>query len=279
MSKQRTRFSVPEWIAFMKIFYIAEITGKVGIWTVKKTIGYVKKAYSPDFIIANANRATGGNGLGKEHAGYLKKMGVGCITGGDCMFQKQDLLQSLTAMPFVLRPANISENSPGRGYHYFFTGKKEKLAVISLLGRYGRYRMLADNPFSFIEKTIQAVQKQTNYIFVDFCSSATAEKKALAYFLAGKVSALIGSGAHAATADEQLLYGSTAFITDAGRTGSFQSVGGYAPAQKIEQYRTGLFEYPCESWDRPYLQGLTLTIDDYGKARSIERVRIGPETA
>ncbi|MGP1529975.1 MAG: TIGR00282 family metallophosphoesterase [Treponema sp.] len=263
----------------MKIFYIAEITGKVGIWTVKKTIGDIKKVYNPDFIIANANRATGGSGLGKEHANYLKKMGVDCITGGDCMFQKQDLVQSLAAMPFVLRPANISQSSPGSGYHYFFTGKKEKLAVISLLGRYGRYRMLADNPFSFIEKTIQAIQAQTNYIFVDFSSSATAEKKALAYFLAGKVSALIGSGAHAATADEQLLYGTTAFITDAGRTGSFQSVGGYVPAQKIEQYRTGLFEYPYESWDTPCLQGLTLTVDECGKAQAIGRVRIGTEVS
>ena len=298
----------------MKIFYIAEITGKAGVWAVKKNIAEIKRCYQPDFIIANADTATGAGGLGKQHAGYLRKMGIDCITGGDCIFQKKDLVENLPQMPFVLRPCNIPEQSPGAGYRYFTARSGEKLAVISILGRVGRHRLLADNPFTLMQALLPKIEKETPFVTIDFSSTATAEKQTMAFFLAGKVSALIGSGTGAATADERLMTAEyaafavdsaahthirqvvsdvqldaqtvaaeesgglhsrqTAYITDAGRTGSFDSVGGHAPSGKIREYRTGLFEYPQETWQRVCVQGVDIELDGSGGARSIRRVRI-----
>lgn len=284
----------------MKIFYIAEITGKVGVWAVKKKIAEIKKCYRPDFIIANADKATGAGGLGKQHAGYLKKMGVDCITGGDCIFQKQDLVDTLSQLPFVLRPCNMPEYSPGKGYRIFTTRTGEMLAVISLLGRVGHHRLLADNPFTAIQNILSKIEQATPFIVVDFSATATGEKQALAFFLAGRVSAVVGSGTGAVTADKRLMSvyegcwnmpyanalhsnmsGSTeqktkktAYITDAGRTGSFDSVGGYAPAGKIREYRTGLVEYPQETWQSVCVQGLMIILDGAGSAQSLESVRL-----
>ena len=293
----------------MRIFYIAEITGKVGVWAVKKNIAEIKRRYQPDFIIANAGMATGAGGLGKQHAGYLRKMGIDCITGGDCIFQKKDLVENLPQMPFVLRPCNLPEHSLGAGYRSFTTRSGEKLAVISLLGRVGHHRLLADNPFTLMQGILPDIERETPFIMVDFSSTATAEKQTMAFFLAGKVSALIGSGTGAATADERLMSAEcglsagfaaaeytdtaamqtasaeseknggrqnrkTAYITDAGRTGSFDSVGGHAPSGKIREYRTGLFEYPQETWQRVCIQGVDIELDGAGGALSIERVRI-----
>ena len=291
----------------MNIFYIAGITGKAGVWAVKKNIAELKRRYQPDFIIANADMATGAGGLGKQHAGYLRKMGIDCITGGDCIFQKKDLVENLAQMPFVLRPCNLPEHSPGAGYRYFTARSGKKLAVISLLGRVGCHRLLADNPFTLMQALLPHIATETPFIVVDFSSIATAEKQTMAFFLAGKVSALIGSGTGAAAADERLLSADagvsgagassvscthtgmqcagaetdavqhckkTAYITDAGRTGSFDSVGGYAPSSKIREYRTGLFEYPQETWQRVCVQGLDIELDGAGGAQSIQRVRI-----
>ena len=288
----------------MNILYIAEITGKVGVWAVKKNIAELKRRYQPDFIIANADLATGAGGLGLQHAGYLRKMGIDCITGGDCIFQKKDLVENLPQMPFVLRPCNLPEHSPGAGYRYFTARNGKKLAVISLLGRVGRHRLLADNPFTLMQTLLPHIVGETPFIVVDFSSIATAEKQTMACFLAGMVSALIGSGTGAATADERLLSADpdvsglvagnahpnmqsagaktgaaqqrrkTASITDAGRTGSFDSVGGYAPSSKIREYRTGLFEYPQETWQRVCVQGVDIELDGAGGALSIHRVRI-----
>lgn len=293
----------------MRIFYIAEITGKAGVWAVKKNIAEIKRRYQPDFIIANAAMATGAGGLGKQHAGYLRKMGIDCITGGDYIFQKKDLVENLPQMPFVLRPCNLPEHSLGAGYRYFTARNGEKLAVVSILGRVGRHRLLADNPFTLMQALLPKIERETPFIVADFSSTATAEKQTMAFFLAGRISVLIGSGTGAATADERLMSAEcdlsgagsadahidmqtatvetgceqqsrkTAYITDAGRTGSFDSVGGHAPSGKIREYRTGLFEYPQETWQRVCIQGLDIELDGAGGALSIERVRIEMPTA
>ena len=287
----------------MKIFYIADITGKVGVWAVKKTIADMKRIYQPHVIIAHANMTTGTGGLGKQHASYLRKMGIDCIVGGDCIFQKKDLVENISQMPFVLRPFNLPSQSPGRGFRLFNTKAGVPIGIVSLLGRVGHYRLLADNPFTAVQTLFSTISKETPYIIVDFSSTATAEKQTMAFFLAGRVSAVIGSGTGAATADCQIIDATaqgdssasdnsmsnhtilsadtvcaahrlTGYITDAGRTGSFDSVGGHAPAGKIREYRTGLFEYPQETWQRVCLQGLVLELDNTGSTRAVERIAI-----
>ncbi|MGP1593649.1 MAG: TIGR00282 family metallophosphoesterase [Treponema sp.] len=257
----------------MRVAYIAEITGKSGVFTVKKLLGTLKKEYHPDFIVANANSATGAGGLGKQHALYLKKLGIHCITAGDFIFHKADTVEALDSLRFVLRPFNIPEASPGVGYN-FFTRSQHRIAVISLLGRVGYHRMLADNPFTAISSLLPKIQHEVSAILVDFSASATAEKQTMGFFLAGKVSAVIGSGTKALTADSRILADGTAYITDAGRTGSLDSVGGYEPYQKIQEYRSGLCEYAPDSWKKLCLQALIIDIDPAGTASEITPVRL-----
>ncbi len=256
----------------MKILYIAEITGKAGVWLVKTKLHDLKQKYSPDFVIANGNSATGSGGLGKQHAGYLKKLGIDCITAGDLAFQKKDLVDVLDNTFYVLRPVNLPYTSPGRGYKFAYSTKNEKLAIISLLGRIGSHKIMSENPYIEAEKLVAKLQNETDFIFIDFSSFATAEKQALAFMLDGKVSAVIGSGTRVQTADERILQKGTAYITDAGRTGSLNSVGGYAVKEKLQEYISCLPDFGRDTWERPVIQGLFLEIGAQGKAVKIERV-------
>ncbi len=257
----------------MKILYISEITAKAGIWLVKKKLKALKKEYNPDFVIANANSATASGGLGRQHAGYLHKMGIDCITGGDLIFQNPDLVSSIDNISYVLRPYNLTAEAPGRGWKFLYNkNTKEKLAVVSILGRISSHRIMAENPYTYADELVEKLKQDTNFILVDFSAFATGEKQAFAYMLDGKVSAVIGSGAKVQTADNCILENGTAYITDAGRSGSLNSVGGYEIEHKIREYRTCLPDYGREAWDNPCIQGLSLTLDEQGKATDITRI-------
>ncbi|CEM63126.1 YmdB family metallophosphoesterase [Treponema phagedenis] len=262
----------------MKIIYIAELIGKVGVFLVKELLPQLRKQYRPDFIIANANSATGFSGLGRQHAGYLHKLGVDCITAGESIFQKPDLTEKLDTLSYVLRPMNVSSESPGKGMGIFYSNlNKKKLAVISLLGRMGIRKIVADNPFPFLLETIEKIKQETSAVIVDYAALSTAEKQTMGFFLNGKVSAVIGSGNKVPTADETILSEKTAYITDSGRTGSFYSVGGFDPQGKIQEYKTGLFNLTRHSWECPYLQGIVLEVNDDGTAKTIERIIVSGE--
>ncbi|PIE98330.1 MAG: metallophosphoesterase [Treponema sp.] len=261
----------------MRVVYISEITGKPGIWLVKKLLPEIQKRYNPDFIIANANSATASSGLGKRHAGYLRKMGINCITLGDNAFRKPDLVQSLNEINYVLRPVNLSSKSPGRGIKLFSThcfNDECKVAVISALGVFGAHRIKADNPFVNLEAILEEILEKTSFVFVDFASFSSAEKQTMGFFLDGKVSACLGSGTKVATTDARVSEKGTAFVTDAGRTGSFMSVGGFLPANKIREYKTGLPEFMEDCWEGLTLQGFYVDVDESGKAKNIKRILI-----
>ncbi|MGP1438154.1 MAG: YmdB family metallophosphoesterase [Treponema sp.] len=252
----------------MKLLYIASIVGKPGLFTVKYTLPSLQEKYKPDIIIANANMASGTGGLQKAHAVSLRKMGIDVITGGEYIFSKKDLVESLELMPYVLRPFNLSSMSPGVGVI-----QKGDATIISVLGMIGQYKMLVNNPFTLIEDLVDNIKTKT--IIIDFVSYATAEKKTLFFMLKGRVSAIIGNGTLVATNDLDI-YGEsdskTAYITDAGRTGSYNSVSGYIPSYKIEEYLTCLPNYPRDCWNSLALQGVFIEFDEKGVAIRTERV-------
>ncbi len=256
----------------MKIVYVAEITGKTGVWVVKTTLKNLKRKFTPDFIIANANSATGSSGLGKQHAGYLKKLGIDCITVSDSAFQKKDLVDTFDTISYVLRPANLPAISPGRGFKIFRTEKGERIAVVSVIGRIGHHKIMGENPYIETEKIVEKLRVNTDLIFIDFSSLATAEKQAFGFMLDGKVSAVIGSGSKVQTADACILPNGTAYITDAGRTGSLNSVGGYAAESKIMEYKSSLPDFGKETWEMPVIQGIYLETDENGRTLQVERI-------
>ena len=259
----------------MKILYIAEIVGKAGLYSLKKCLPDLKKRKKLDFIIACADGVTGGNGLGRNHAAYIRKLGVEVITTGECCFFKKDLTENLAKIPYVLRPHNLNLEAPGLGSRVFnVSATKQKVAVAVLLGQSGFTRLHGNNPFSILPALLERLRQETPFVVVDFHAQATAEKQTLFAMADGSCSALIGSHTKVQTADERILSGGTAVITDAGRTGSTESVGGNDRESRIKEYLTGIPGWTQEAWEKPELQGILFEIGENGKALSIERIRV-----
>ncbi|WP_304226088.1 TIGR00282 family metallophosphoesterase [Gracilinema caldarium] len=257
----------------MKILYIAEIIGKAGVFAVKKILPQFKKDKGIDFVIANGDGTTGGYGLGRNHAGYLRKLGIDIITTGDCCFYKKDLVQNFDRLPYVLRPINLSPFAPGLGSRTYQVGS-DKVAVAVLLGQGGFDRLHGDNPFIRLPELLERLRRETPFVILDFHASTTAEKLSLFAQADGLCSAVIGSHARVQTADSRIMPGGTATITDAGRTGSINSVGGTDPTSRIQEYLTGIPDWSRDTWDRIELQALVIDIAPNGKATMISPLRI-----
>jgi len=268
----------------MKILYVAELVGKAGVFTYKKALNELKQRYKWDFLIVCADGATGGTGLGRSHAAYIRKLGADAITLGDFCFYKKDLTENLDKTRYVLRPENLNPETPGVGSHIFKTGSSgevsrvnEKIAVVVFLGQNSFNRIHANSPFAIMQPTLERLRQQTPYVIVDFHAQASAEKKTFFYAADGLCSAVIGSHTRVQTADETIMPGGTACISDAGRTGSQTSVGGCETNSRIKEFISGIPDWTKEAWDGLELQGVYLDIGKDGKALSIERVRFKVE--
>lgn len=257
----------------IKILYIGEIVGKAGVYCIKKLLPELKKEYSIDFTIAGSEGTTGGFGLGKTHAVYLRKLGVDVLTTGEKVFFKKDMVEYIPKAPFILRPANYPPNVPGRGWRIYQAGDY-KIGVINLLGNSGFTRIHLGNPFLYLPDIAEKIKNETKIIILDFHAATTAEKKAMGYHSDSLVSAMIGSHSKVMTSDEKILSNGTAVITDAGRTGSQFSVGGLAPDIEIRKFLTQIPERSNDWWNNMEFQGVLLEIDpETGKALSIERIK------
>ncbi|MGA2977569.1 MAG: TIGR00282 family metallophosphoesterase [Spirochaetia bacterium] len=257
----------------MRILFIGEIVGKSGVWVVKELLPKVRQEHRIDFIIADGEGATGGFGIGKNHAVYLHKLGIDCITTGECCYYKKDIVEHFNRAPYMIRPANYPPKNPGRGF-MIYEKNGRKIAVLSLLGVAGFKRVHLKNPFSLLPKLLESIKTETNAIVLDFHAFTTAEKATMFALADGKLSAVIGTHTKALTADEHVLSGGTAVITDAGRTGSLGSVAGLDPEIEIRKLSSLVHEYSKEAWALLEMQGVVMEIGDDGKAVSIERIRV-----
>jgi metallophosphoesterase (TIGR00282 family) len=269
----------------MKILYIAEVTGKAGVYCVKKTLDVLKKETNADVVIACADSATNGSGLGRQSAAYLRKTGADILTLGDQCFYKKDLVLDFAAVPYVLRPCNLNPEAPGKGVRIVnvkgYPGGNQrpaKLAVAVLLGQAMFHKIHADNPFAMLPVLLETLREETPYIILDFHAAATAEKKTLFMMANGLCGAVIGSHTRTATSDAMVLSGGTAIITDAGRTGSQISVGGNDAASRIQEYLTGIPQWTRDAWDGLETQGVLIDLAEDGKARSITPIRKAVKT-
>ncbi|HUX37205.1 MAG TPA: TIGR00282 family metallophosphoesterase [Rectinemataceae bacterium] len=256
----------------MRILYVGEIVGKVGVFTVKKLLGTVRRDFGADFVIGNADSATGGAGLGRQHAVWLRKLGVEVITLGECSYFKRDIVEHMPQASYLLRPANYPHGNPGRGWRVYST-PKGPVAVISLLGQAGYPRVHLANPFHAVTDIVKRAREETPVIILDFHAATTAEKETMAYYVDGSISAMIGSHGKTLTADARVLKGGTATITDAGRTGSLLSVGGQDPATRIGEYISGIPTWAKDGVEGLELQGCVIDIGEDGKALAIQSFR------
>jgi hypothetical protein len=259
-------------MAPVRILFVGEIVGKSGVWVAKELLAKIRQEHAIDFVIANGEGATGGFGIGRNHAVYLHKLGIDALTTGECSYYKKDIVEHFNRAPYMVRPANYPPRNPGRGWMVFEKNGR-KIAVTCLLGVAGFKRVHLKNPFSLLPKLLESITPETNTILLDFHAVTTAEKATMFAMADGKLSAVIGTHTKGLTADERVLPGGTAVITDAGRTGSIESVAGLDPEIEIRKLTTLVHEYSKEAWAMLELQGVIIEIGDDGKATSIERIR------
>lgn len=252
---------------------MGEIVGRCGIGVIKYHLKTFRENNNIDFVIANGEGATGGFGLGFSNAQSLRHMGIDVLTLGEKAFFKIDMTDALSRYDRVLRPANYPEDAPGRGIRHFSVGDK-RVCVINILGMLGFNNPHLNNPFLAIEKIVEKAKAETPYVFVIFHSQATAEKITMGHLLDGKASAVIGTHTKILTGDATVLENRTAYISDIGRCGSSESVGGFDPSGEIKKYSTGLFVRSRECWKKPQLQGLVATFDESGLCTELETVRL-----
>lgn len=255
----------------MRVLFIGDIVGEPGRKTVKRLVPRLRAQLAVDVVIANGENMAGGAGITAKTAAEVFEAGVDAITGGDHMWDQKEIMAYLPADPRILRPLNYPPGAPGQGA---FLVQKPNLAPLVVLNAQGRVFMPnLDNPFHVVVAEVRRWREVTPLILLDFHGEATSEKIALARLLDGQVSAVIGTHTHVQTADEQLLPGGTAYLTDAGFTGAHESVLGREIEPVIKAFLTNLPQRFAVASGRPRLQGALIELDQAtGKARSIQRL-------
>ncbi len=253
----------------MRILFIGDIVGKPARKLLAKELGPLKERAKAELVIANAENAAGGSSVTLDTAKEIFQSGVDILTSGDHIYKKKEARKVLEDMPLV-RPLNYGDLASGSGY-VIKQIEGVKVAVVNLLGRV--FMNPVDCPFKAIRDVLPELKREADIIIVDMHAEATSEKVAMGYYLGGKVSAVIGTHTHIPTADERIIDGFTAYITDVGMTGSFDSVLGRRKEQIIERFVTNMpvrFEL-AEGGLR--IQGVVLDIEqNQGRAISIERI-------
>ena len=256
----------------MKILFIGDIVGSPGREAIKKLLPGLIKEHSLDFVVANAENVAGGSGITLKTADDLFASGVDVLTSGDHIWKRNEIFELLNTEKRILRPLNFPSSSPGQGSSVFKTKTGKNIGVINVNGRV--FMDPLECPFKTSLKAAEELSKETNIIIVDMHAEATSEKVALGWYLDGKVSAVLGTHTHIQTADEKILPKGTAYITDAGMTGPYDSVIGRKVEDVLQRFLTLLPTRFEVAESNIQLHGVLLDIDNKtGKALSIERVQ------
>lgn len=256
----------------MNILAIGDVVGTFGCEFLRKKLPQLKKQKNIDICIVNGENSAQGNGILPQSANHLLDSGADLITTGNHSFRRFEIYDKFDEEGFpLIRPANFHRTAPGKGYYIIDKGFIQ-IAVINLIGI--TYLENNENPFECIDKVLEEV-KHCKIKILDFHAEATGEKRAMGFYLDGRISAMFGTHTHVQTADEQILPNGTGYITDLGMTGAVQSVLGVTPKLVIEKMKTNMpvrFENPdgeCK------MEGCIFEIDNKtGKTLSVERISV-----
>ncbi len=254
----------------VNILFIGDIIGQPGLDIVHMWLPSLQKKYRVDATIVNGENVSDGKGCTEKEARILFDLGVNVITGGNHTWDKPQSQDYLKKDARSLRPLNYPKGTHGNG-HYIIGTSKGKVAVVNLQGR--AYMAAIDCPFRTADWILPKLKQETKIIVIDFHAEATAEKLALANYLDGKVSAIIGTHTHVQTSDERILKNGTGYITDCGMTGPYDSVIGMKTDAAINRF---LYQTPQKyqtATDNVHLTAVFLKIDSTtGKTIEIERI-------
>ena len=255
----------------MKVLFIGDIVGRAGRKITGSLVPLIIEREKIDLTVANGENAAGGVGITADIAHQIFSAGVAFITLVNHTWQRKEVLDIIDN-PNIVRPANYPPGVPGKGYAVHRIDDRTSIAIINLLGRV--YMSTVDCPFRSADAMIEKLRAQgIRNIIVDFHAEITSEKTALGWYLDGKVSAVLGTHTHVQTADERILPGGSAYITDVGMTGSRDSIIGVKKEIVLKRYLT---QMPMEfevAMDDLFLSGVIVDIDEAsGKARDIKRI-------
>jgi metallophosphoesterase (TIGR00282 family) len=257
----------------MNILLIGDIMGKPGRHAVHNCMGRVKADHQIDFVVANGENLAAGAGIQPDSFKAIMETGVDVLTSGNHIWSKKEVREILGKDPRLLRPHNYPPGNPGSGLG-IFECKGTPLAVLNLMGR-TFMNINLDCPFRSADKALQEIQGKAKIILVDMHAETTSEKRAMGWYLDGRVASVTGTHTHIMTADEEILPGGTAYLTDIGMSGSPNSVIGMKQPQVLSRFLTGAPSRFEVSEELPYLfQGVVVSVDNTtGKATKIERIR------
>lgn len=255
----------------MNILVLGDIVGKPGRKAIRSLLPEIHKKYNIDFTIANAENAAGGRGLTKDVMQELLALNIDVLTMGNHVWDNKDIFACIDDEPRLIRPANYPPYCPGQGYHVYSAGFNKKLAVINASGRV--FLTALDCPFRMVEEILKDLDAQVDIIIVDFHAEATSEKLAFGHYFDGRVSAVLGTHTHIQTADERIMQGGTAYITDMGMTGPEDSILGMDKEQVINKLITQRPVRLEVAKGSVQLQGVVLELDDEtNKVKIITRI-------
>jgi len=255
------------------VLFLGDVFGKPGRLILERKLQTIILKNNVDIIIANGENAAGGIGITPAICKTLFNIGIDVVTSGNHIYKKREIYDYIDNQPRLLKPANYPPGTPGRGYYILSDSKigANKIAVVNICGRV--FIENFDCPFRCMDRILVNIKKETPIIIVDFHAEATSEKVAMGWYLDGRVSALMGTHTHVQTADERILPGGTAYITDVGMVGPRDSVIGVKKENIIERFLKLMPQKFIVAEDDYLINAVLVDIDEKsGKANSIKRI-------
>lgn len=258
----------------MKLLFIGDIVARPGRDLIRRHVRALAAHHSADLVIANGENAAGGAGITRDNTLEILSAGVDVITTGNHVWDKRETLEFIGNEPRLIRPANFPEGTPGTGSYVATAKNGERVGVINVMGRV--FMLAIDDPFRVVNQEVERMTAAgVRVIFVDFHAETTSEKLSMSYWLDGKVSAVVGTHTHVQTADERILAGGTACLTDVGMTGPHDGVIGMDKAVSIARFTTAMPARFESATGDPRLNGVVITVEpSTGKATAIERISL-----
>jgi 2',3'-cyclic-nucleotide 2'-phosphodiesterase len=260
----------------MKILIIGDVVGTPGRVIMKRALPLVFKKHDIDYCIANIENAAGGFGITKELSDEFLDMGVDCMTSGNHIWDKKEIIGFIDLIPQLLRPANYPPGQPGKG-SYVGQSKRSKVPVATL-NVSGRVFMngAIDDPFQCAAAEVEKLRKEAKIVVVDVHGEATSEKMALGYYLDGKATAVVGTHTHVPTCDHRIFPKGTAYCSDLGMTGPYDSVIGVEKDTIVLRFVTGMPGRFETAKGDPRFAAVVVDADpETGRATAIDRMLLG----
>lgn len=261
----------------MRIVFIGDIMGRSGREALEKHLPEVRKKYEPDVVIVNGENATNGRGINVKHCKQFLEWGVDCITTGNHVWDQREIIPHIDKEERLLRPINFPVGTPGNGLYKHRLSDGRTITIINAMGRLFMDAM--DDPFRLLKEVVskERLGKTTDAIFVDFHSETTSEKMSIGHYLDGQITGLVGTHTHIPTADTHIMKKGTAYQTDAGMTGDYDSVIGMVKETAMERFFKKMpgDHFRPASGEGTLCGCLIVSNDKTGLAESIEPIRMG----